>query len=311
MYGGNENMIPKCFSAYCPMIPLLNEVSEWSLLRKWTLSEVYRVQLKTGESRIIKWGGSEMAGEAEIYQRLVHPLQIKAPHIFEFIQLKDSGVMIMEDAGQNNLEQQPEPEYFLEASRELARLRVRATANLRMIPRETIEAYSVSTDEFLQQLDDLLKSDKLENNKVLLQVKGVLPRHLEKLYQMLPTTLVHHDYHAKNLLIQDNGIMPIDWSIAYLSPHLGDLYCLITEAQAWTNLSREDMISAFLDVTDSHIDNLNWQVRVGGLCWLIKTLHWLVYGGTEIIPGSEAWIPDLLNDVDNLCKDLKNDSLSY
>ncbi|AJS58582.1 phosphotransferase [Paenibacillus sp. IHBB 10380] len=300
-------MIPTCFSAYCTMIPLLNEVTEWSLLRKWALSEVYRVKLKTGESRIIKWGGSEMAWEAEIYQKLVHPLEIKAPHIFEFIQLKDSGVMIIEDAGKRNLEQQPEPEYFLEASRELARLRVRATANLRVIPRKTIEVYSVSTDEFLQLLDDLLKSKKLEKNRVLLKVKRVLPRHLEKLYQMVPTSLVHHDYHAKNLLIQDNGIMPIDWSIAYLSPHLGDLYCLITEAQAWSNLSREDMISPFLDVTDFHIDHLNWQVRIGGLCWLIKTLRWLVYGGTEIIPGSEAWIPDLLNDVENLYQELIND----
>lgn len=300
-------MIPTCFSAYCKMIPLLNEVTEWSLLRKWALSEVYRVKLKTGESRIIKWSGSEMAREAEIYQSLVHPLQIKAPHIFEFIQLKDSGVMIMEDAGKRNLEQQPEPEYFFEASRELARLRLRATANLRVIPKKTIEAYSVSTNQVLQLLDGLLKSKKLERNRVLLKVKIELPRHIEKLYQIVPTSLVHHDYHAKNLLIQDHGVMPIDWSIAYLSPHLGDLYCLIKEAHAWSNIPREDMISTFLDVTDFEIDHLNWQVRIGGLCWLINTLHWLVYGGTEIIPGSEAWIPDLLTDVENLYQELIND----
>lgn len=301
-------MIPTCFSAYCTMIPMLNEVAEWSLLRKWALSEVYRVKLNSGESRIIKWGGSEMAGEAAIYQNLVHPLQIKAPKIFEFIQLKDSGVMIMEDAGEKNLEQQPQPEYFLEASKELARLRVTATADLeRMIPRKIIDAYSVSTGDFLQLLDDLLKSKKLAENKVLLKVKRVLPHHLEQLYQLVPSSLVHHDYHAKNILIQDNGIMPIDWSIAYLSPHLGDLYCLITEARAFSNLSREDIISAFLDVTDLDIDDLNWQVRIGGLCWLIKTLRWLVYGGTDIIPESEAWIPDLLNDVENLYQELIND----
>lgn len=301
-------MIPTCFSAYCTTIPMLNEVAEWSLLRKWALSEVYRVKLNSGESRIIKWGGSEMAGEAAIYQNLVYPLQIKAPKIFEFIQLKDSGVMVMEDAGEKNMEQQPQPEYFLEASRELARLRVNATANLeRMIPRKIMDTYSVSRGDFLQLFDDLLKSKKLAENKVLLKVKKVLPHHLEKLYQMVSSSLVHHDYHAKNLLIQDNGIMPIDWSIAYLSPHLGDLYCLITEALAFSNLSREDIISAFLDVTDLHMDDLNWQVRIGGLCWLIKTLRWLVYGGTVIIPESEAWIPDLLNDVDNLYQELINE----
>ncbi|WP_157794175.1 hypothetical protein [Paenibacillus donghaensis] len=69
--------------------------------------------------------------------------------------------------------------------------------------------------------------------------------------------------------------------------------------------------SAFLEVTNLHIDHLNWQVRIGGLCWLIKTLRWLVYGGKDIIPGSEAWIPDLLNDVENLCEELITDSQSY
>ncbi|MNZ83432.1 serine/threonine protein kinase [compost metagenome] len=298
-------MIPTCFSDYYSMIPLLNEVTEWSLLRKWALSEVYRVKLATGETRIIKWGGSEMAGEAGIYRDLVHPLQLNAPQIFEFVQLKDSGVMIMEDAGEKNLEQQPHPAHFLEASRELARLRVSATANLeKMLSKKVIDTYSVSMENFLELLDDLLKSKKLAETEVLLKLKKVLPRHLERLYQMVPTSIVHHDYHAKNLLIQDNGIMPIDWSISYLSPHLGDLYCLITEAHAWSNLSREEMVSAYLEVTDLQIDHLNWQLQIGGLCWLIKTLHWLVYGGTDIIPGSETWIPNLLKDVESLYQEI-------
>ncbi|MCS7463312.1 phosphotransferase [Paenibacillus doosanensis] len=297
-------MIPTRFSDYCSKIPLLNEVAEWALLRKWALSEVYRVTFATGETRIIKWGGNEMAGEAEIYRNLVHPLQIKAPQIFEFVQLRDSGVMIMEDAGDNNLEQQPQPAHFLEASRELARLRVSATASLERLPKKVIDTYSVSMENFLELLNDLLKSKKLAETKVLLKLKKVLPRHLERLYRMVPTSIVHHDYHAKNLLIQDNGIMPIDWSIAYLSPHLGDLYCLITEARAWSNLSREEMISAYLEVTDLQMDHLNWQLRTGGLCWLIKTLRWLVYGGTDIIPESETWIPGLLKDVEHLYREI-------
>lgn len=298
-------MIPACFSDYCSMIPLLNEATEWSLLRKWALSEVYRVKFAAGETRVIKWGGSEMAGEAGIYRELVHPLQLKAPQIFEFVQLKNSGVMIMEDAGEKNLEQQPHPAYFLEASRELARLRERSTANLeRMVPKKVIENYSVSADNFLGLLNHLLESKKLANNDILLKLKKVLPHHLERLYQMIPASIVHHDYHAKNLLIQGNGIMVIDWSTAYISPHLGDLYCLITEAHAWSNLSSEEMLSAYLEVTEFQIDHLRWQVQIGGLCWLIKTLHWLVYGGTDIIPGSESWIPDLLKDVEKLYREI-------
>jgi len=298
-------VIPTCFSDYCAMIPLLNEVTEWSLLRKWTLSEVYRVKLATGETRIIKWGGSEMSGEAGIYRDLVYPLQIKAPRIYEFVQLKDSGVMIMEDAGEKNLEQEPHPAHFLEASRELARLRVSATANVeRMLPRKVIDKYFVSKENILRLFSDLLQSQRLTEYEVLWKLEKVLPCHLERLYQIVPASIVHHDYHAKNLLIQDNGIMPIDWSIAYLSPHLGDLYCLIMEASAWSDLTREEVISAYLEVTDLHMEHLNWQLRIGGLCWLIKTLRWLVYGGTDIIPGSEAWIPDLVKDVENLYQEM-------
>ncbi|WP_167859296.1 phosphotransferase [Paenibacillus cymbidii] len=298
-------MLPTRFSDYCSMIPLLNEVTEWSLLRKWALSEVYRVKLATGETRIMKWGGSEMAGEAEIYRDLVHPLQIKAPRIVEFVRRKDSAVMIMEDAGDKNLEQQPQPAHFLEASRELARLRMRATANLEWrLPKKVVDTYSVSMESFLELHDDLLKSNPLAEANVLFKLKKVFPHHLDRLYRMVPSSIVHHDYHAKNLLIQDNGIMPIDWSIAYLSPHLGDLYCLITEAYAWSNLSREEMVAAFLEVTDVPLDHLIWQLRIGGLCWLIKTLRWLVYGGTAIIPGSETWIPDLLKDAENLYQEL-------
>ncbi|WP_434749858.1 hypothetical protein [Paenibacillus amylolyticus] len=259
-------MIPACFSDYHLRIPLLNQIDEWSLLRKWTLSEVYRVKLTTGESRIIKWGGQEMAGEAEKYRNLVHPLQIKAPQIFEFVQLDDSGVMVMEDVGEKNLEQQPHPAHFLEASRELARLRMRATNNIeRMLSKKVIDTYSASMEHFLEQLDD---------------------------------------YHAKNLVIQDNGIMPIDWPISYLSPHLGDLYCLIMEAHGWCSLPREEMILAYLDVTELKIDDLNWQVHIGGLCWLIRTLRWLVYGGTDIISGSETWIPGLQKEVETLYQEI-------
>lgn len=313
--GGSTTMIPKVFLAYLTRIPLLYEVTEWSLLRKWPLSEVYRVKLKSGESRIVKWGGKEMARESEIYQKLVYPLQIKAPFIFEFAELEESSIMMMEDAGSSNLEQDPRSIYFLEAARELACLRNQATAHLQIIPVSTTKNFFVSKEDFLNLLDDMLVSDLMTSilksqisatNNVLLNLRNVLPRHLDKLYQTVPLTLVHHDYHAKNLLIQESGIIPIDWSLAYLSPHLGDLYRLIKEAQAWSLTAKEDIISAFLEVAPCPREQLNWQIQIGGLCWLIMTLHWLVHGGTDIIEGSEAWISDLLHDITILYETLLN-----
>ncbi|RED59120.1 phosphotransferase [Cohnella phaseoli] len=301
-------MIPERLSVYGSIIPLLHEVTEWSLLRRWSLSEVYRVTLKSGETRIIKWGGQEMAGEAAIYQQLVRPLKIKSLRIFEFYELKTSAIMIMEDAGRDNLEQRPEPDLFLEAARELANLRKVASANLGAnLPSEIQRAYTVSASDFLALLDDLLKSNILSENNVLSRLQNTFPFIIDELYRTTPLTLVHHDYHAKNLIIQGNRILPIDWSIAYLSPHLGDLYCLANEAQTWSKVRKEDLVFAFHNEmdTDTSIESLNRQVAIGGICWLIKTLRWLVYGGTSLIPGSVTWIPDLMNDLENLMKEIE------
>ncbi|WP_336775060.1 phosphotransferase [Paenibacillus sp. MMO-58] len=299
-------MIPTCFSAYYALIPLLSEVRQWTLLRKWALSEVYRVRLATGESQIIKWGGKEMSGEARIYQQLVHPLQIKAPTIFQYEQLHDSGVIVMEDAGEHNLEEQPLPAYFLEAARELAILRLKAAGHAeRVLSDEVLAAHTVSKEDFLCLLEDLLRSDRLADSECLLKLREVLPHHLDRLARSVPITIVHHDYFAKNLLIQkDGGIMPIDWSNSYLSPHLGDLYCLMKEAEGLSGLSKKDILLAYQEATDIDSGELDWQVAIGGLCWLIKTLKWLVYGGTEIIPGSHSWIPDLMNDVERLTEEV-------
>lgn len=294
-------MIPERLSTYYSVMPCLHEVTEWSLLRNWSLSEVYRVTLHSGETRIIKWSGEGMAGEAAIYRQLVVPLRIPSPHIYEYLQLEDSAVMVMEDCGDYNLEQQPSPELFLESARVLARMREAASANLRKsLSSETIRAYSVSSADFLSLMDDLLQSHRLSGNEVLLKLHHLFPKELDQLYRTVPLTLVHHDYHAKNLLIQKNGAMPIDWSNAYLSPHLGDLYCLIAEAQAYSNVSRKDILAAYCDEiqSDLSIDQLNWHVSIGGICWLIKTLKWLVYEGAAAIPGSEAWIPNLMNELE-------------
>ncbi|CAH1198900.1 hypothetical protein PAECIP111893_01158 [Paenibacillus plantiphilus] len=253
-------MIPECFSAYRSLMPVLDEAIEWSLLRKWSLSEVYRATLASGETRIMKWGRDDMAGEAAIYKRLVGPLNIKAPYIFGYFEVGNSAVMVMEDRGSNNLEQQPHSDYFLEAARELARIRTIAADNLELnIPGDMIRLYTVSAANFLTLLDDLLRSNHFSDNSVLSRLQTTFPCDLHTLYDTLPLTLVHHDYHAKNLLIQGSRILPIDWAIGYLSPHLGDLYCLIKEARAWSHVSRADMLAAFLheNGTDLSIAQLN------------------------------------------------------
>lgn len=296
-------MISERLSAYCSRIPLLAEVTEWSLLRRWSLSEVYRITLRTGETHILKWGGKEMAQEAANYRRLVEPLRIPAPRIFEYYESEHSAVMIMEDAGPYNLEQQPSPELFLEAARQLARIRDTAAKNIdKNISGSLIHRYTETADDFLALATDLLRSPRLTGHPALSKLLDILPQQLERLYRTHPLTLVHHDYHAKNLLIQGTQIIPIDWSFSYLSPHLGDLHCLIDEAREYSNVHREEILSAFHGEMEQNcsMEQLEWQVSIGGICWLVKTLKWLVYGGTDTIPGSEEWVPDLMDELEIL-----------
>lgn len=292
-------MIPERLMEFRQACPVLEEIIEWQLLRKWSLSEVYRAKLQTGEQLIVKWGGNDMASEAKIYHDLLIALQIKCPQIYEYHEDEQCSLLLMEDAGQYNLEQKPKEQHFLEAAKELARFRRTAAKHLQLscIPKITIKAYTVSKHEFLSQLNDLIQA---KDHLIFHRVKQLIPIHLERIYKEVPLTLVHHDYHAKNLLIQRNHILPIDWAIAYLSPHLGDLFCLIQEAHSWCGLDKETIFNAFHQEVGNNalsLDELKHQVNVGGLCWLIRSLRWLIYGGTKTIPGSEEWIPDLMADM--------------
>lgn len=302
-------MIPERLIAYASMVPSLHEATQWTLLRQWALSEVYRITLASGETRIVKWGASEMAGEAAIYEQLLQPLEVPIPEIYGFYQQQqhNSAVIVMEDCGAHNLEQRPRPGLFLEAARVLARIRNTAARHIPThLPNETIHSYSVTSANFCSLLEDLLRSKPCFENQALASLQAALPVELHQLEELLPLTLVHHDYHAKNLIAQEKQVLPIDWSNAYLSPHLGDLYCLMSEAAAYSNVPQADVLDAFR--AESHLGlsraQLEHQVLVGGICWLIKSLRWLVYGGTAIIPGSEEWVPDMLGDLENLAQQL-------
>jgi hypothetical protein len=300
-------MIPNRMKAYQNVCPILEEMTDWQLLRKWSLSEVYRATVKSGETRIVKWGGNEMAREAGIYHNLLAALHIRSPELYEYHAVGNSALMIMEDAGPYNLEDKPNAHHFLEAARELARLRQTASIHLKKsdVPRELIDTYLISDQEFLSLLDDLIR---MKDNSIFRRTKILLPKHLERVYKEVPLTLVHHDFHAKNLIVQDHRILPIDWSIAYLSPHLGDLFCLIHDAHYWSGLEQDEVILAFQQEIGSNqlnIEDLKWQLNIGSLCWLIKSFRWLVYGGTETIPESVNWIPDLMTDMSKILESLE------
>ena len=44
-------------------------------------------------------------------------------------------------------------------------------------------------------------------------------------------------------------------------------------------------------------ENITWQINVGGACWTIRMLRWLVDFGIDGIPGSDEWLPGYLVDM--------------
>lgn len=319
-------IIPEKFKGYAEKIPLLKQVVNWELLRKWSLSEVYRASLAQSNAAadterrtvlrpykptvIIKWGGGDMAREASIYADCITPLGVNAPVIYDAAVNGQEAILLMEDVGPYNLEDRPMASQFVEAARELARLR-KASAHClnelsgRQSFRLNIAAYTIAPDHFLDQLEGLLHLPACSTSRgkpILNRTQTFLLSELPSLNQS-PLTLVHHDYHAKNLVVQGERIIPVDWSNAYINSHLGDLYCLITEARSYCGLTDDSLLDAYAEETrETNLTRkqLDKQLQTGGLCWLIRSLHWLAAGGTRQISGSDTWIPGMLEDMERL-----------
>ncbi len=125
----------------------------------------------------------------------------------------------------------------------------------------------------------------------------------------MPYTIVHGDFHTKNLVHDRGSITPVDWGSAYLSPHLGDLYSLICDA---TDVLDDDAVQELKDLyvqrttelggEDQTAISLEWQLLIGGLCFDLRSLCWVVEEGIHSVPVSESWIDDLVSDIDKLSR---------
>lgn len=275
-------------------------------LRSWALSEVWRIRLDgaTRTSVIAKRGIGELTGEARRYRELVVPLGIAAPRL-----LADdgSGVIVLEDLGGDNLEERPTAEGYEEAVRVLARMRAesalrlagdpapaaglrRSTADLVAVAARAATAISDLRPDLAGAIDDPIRA---------------MTHRLEQLSGE-PETIVHGDFQAKNLLhTAGGGIVTIDWSDAYVHPHLGDLYLLVREGRKQGRMDsvRMDALPALF----AHEAGIDPQIVIdqmvtGGLCWTMNALRWVVEIGVHAVPVSRAWIDELVTDLHRLAE---------
>lgn len=137
------------------------------------------------------------------------------------------------------------------------------------------------------------------------QLLEKLPDQLTRLYNHFPITLTHHDYHPKNIIYFHGQVVIIDWASAYLSPHLGDLYCLLQSAKDF-DISSSDLIKIYCEGLDpKHTVDIEWQIKIGGICWIIHVLRELLDYGIDAIPEAKDWLVDLVLDINKLMNGIR------
>jgi phosphotransferase family enzyme len=274
----------------------LRDVAPFALdgeqLRRWGLSEVWRVRVGGLDPRsvIVKRGTGEMADEARRYRDLVIPLGVAAPDLLAATGGHDGEpmVLVLADVGQDTLEQRPTEEGYREAVRALARMRAVAARRLARDP-AIGAALRRTTADFAADAHRVGLGDS---------VRALVDR-LDRLAGV-PATIVHGDYHAKNLIhTAEAGIVAVDWPSASIHPHLGDLYCLIREADK-LGLSTGDLTAVFAQEAGADPGDVADQVVTGGMCWTLTTLRWLTDEGVQAIPEAHEWLGDLAAELRTL-----------
>jgi thiamine kinase-like enzyme len=256
-----------------------------------------------------------MARELAIYREVLQPLQVTCPELHSFWQTSSEQFFLLEDVGLTTLEKQPQLERFQESARVLARLRCNACVQLQTIT--VPEHFRVTPDFYLQALDYLLQHDALDDARkaVLASVMRWLPERLEHLYEHVPATLCHNDYHVKNLVLRDQTVVPIDWAMSYVSPYLGDMYSLLHGA-AFRKIGTDRLIEAYTDEMQIGAARhecvralmslpLEEQIALGAVCILITSIRWTLLEAMYELPESKKWIPAMIRNIEYYARQLQ------
>ena len=257
------------------------EALHGELLRRWGSSEVWRLSYGP-HSVIAKRGTDGEAGEALAYERFVVPLGLPAPSLIHQFRDSDAGVLVLADVGRVNLEQEPSAEGFLAGAELVATIRSRS------------EGASEFPPERVKELAD--------------QVGPRLTFDLEPLVDalaglQLPAAVVHGDFVPKNLVSDGTRWTAVDWGAAYRAPHLSDLYTLIRDAVA-LGYDREPIVAAYIDASGADPLLVERQLLVGGACFCLRALAFVITEGLRTIPDSKHWVDPLLAELEGLVGEL-------
>jgi hypothetical protein len=266
--------------------PAIGEL-KGEVLREWGSSEVWRLSYGL-RSVIVKRGSDAQLGEGAAYRRFVVPLQLPAPRLIHSAETSEAVLLVLADVGRVNLEQEPALEGFLAAAELLAEVRSKPVA-----------AASEFTSE---QLLELVRRSPA-GPEVAGRLESVAVAALDQLHQATPAGVVHGDYAPKNLVTDGTRWTIVDWPLAYLAPHLSDLYTLVRDAVAIGHQA-EPIVARYIDAAGTDPSLVRRQLAVGGIAFILRALTWVVEEGVRTVPSSSEWIEPLLAELDDVTKDL-------
>ena len=79
-----------------------------------------------------------------------------------------------------------------------------------------------------------------------------------------------------------------------------DLLPGLKEATSWELLRQWSLSEVWRvgkqEIADNLIYDIEWQVKIGGICWIIHELRQLLDYGIKAIPVAREWVPDMISD---------------
>ncbi|MFF1821068.1 phosphotransferase [Kribbella sp. NPDC058245] len=255
------------------------EALHGELLRQWASSEVWRLSYGL-RSVIVKRGTDTQSGEASSYQRFVVPLGLPAPEL----RYAAEGVIVLEDVGRVTLEQEPTAEGFVAAAGLLASIRT-----------AVVDGPSDFPPARVKELADRI-------GRITFDVSPLVEA-LTRLQQEEPLGVVHGDFVPKNLVTDGRRWTAVDWPLAYTAPHLSDLYTLIRDAVALGH-DRGPIVARYVEAAAADPFVVDRQLLVGGACFCLLALTFVVEEGQHTIPESAGWIDPLLAELADLVEQL-------
>jgi hypothetical protein len=120
----------------------------------------------------------------------------------------------------------------------------------------------------------------------------------------VPLAVVHGDFVPKNLVTNGTRWTAVDWPAAYRAPHLGDLHTLLRDARTG-GFATDPILDHYIDAADTDPALVRRQLVLGGVCFSLLALCWIVEEGLRTVPPSKDWIDGLLTELDDLTGELR------